>query len=53
VIAFSHEQPQDFGLSGSVGMLTPAVMAKPEGCPPRRSIEGPHGIVSSVSRRPA
>jgi len=26
IIAFSHEQPQDFGLSGSVGMLTPNVM---------------------------
>ena len=26
IIVFSHEQPQDFGLSGSVGMLTPSVM---------------------------
>jgi oxalate decarboxylase len=26
IVAFSHEQPQDFGLSGSVGMLTPNVM---------------------------
>ena len=26
IIAFSDEQPQDFGLSGSVGMLTPNVM---------------------------
>ena len=26
IIAFSDERPQDFGLSGSVGMLTPNVM---------------------------
>jgi oxalate decarboxylase len=26
IIAFSHEQPQDFGLSGSIGMLTANVM---------------------------
>ncbi len=26
VVCFSHERPQDFGLSGSVGMLTPNVM---------------------------
>jgi oxalate decarboxylase len=26
IVAFSDEQPQDFGLSGSVGMLTPNVM---------------------------
>jgi oxalate decarboxylase len=26
IIAFSHEQPQDFGLSGSVGMLTANVI---------------------------
>jgi oxalate decarboxylase len=26
IVVFSHEQPQDFGLSGSVGMLTPNVM---------------------------
>lgn len=26
IIVFSNEQPQDFGLSGSVGMLTPNVM---------------------------
>jgi oxalate decarboxylase len=26
ILAFSDERPQDFGLSGSVGMLTPSVM---------------------------
>lgn len=26
LIAFSHERPSDFGLSGSIGMLTPSVM---------------------------
>lgn len=33
IIVFSHEQPLDFGLSGSVGMLTPAVMGNSWGLP--------------------
>jgi len=33
IIAFSHEQPQDFGLSGSVGMLTASVMGNAWGLP--------------------
>jgi oxalate decarboxylase len=33
ILAFSHEQPQDFGLSGSVGMLTASVMGNAWGLP--------------------
>jgi oxalate decarboxylase len=33
IIVFSHEQPQDFGFSGSVGMLTPNVMGNTWGLP--------------------
>ncbi len=33
IIAFSHERTQDFGLSGSVGMLTPSVMGNAWGLP--------------------
>ncbi|MGO9789304.1 MAG: cupin domain-containing protein [Solirubrobacteraceae bacterium] len=33
ILVFSHEQPQDFGLSGSVGMLTPNVMGNAWGLP--------------------
>ena len=33
IVVFSHEQPQDFGLSGSVGMLTPNVMGNTWGLP--------------------
>jgi oxalate decarboxylase len=33
IVVFSHEQPQDFGLSGSVGMLTPNVMGNAWGLP--------------------
>jgi oxalate decarboxylase len=33
IIAFSHEQPQDFGLSGSVGMLSANVMGNTWGLP--------------------
>lgn len=33
IIVFSDEQPQDFGFSGSVGMLTPSVMGNAWGLP--------------------
>jgi oxalate decarboxylase len=33
IVAFSDERPQDFGLSGSVGMLTPNVMGNAWGLP--------------------
>jgi oxalate decarboxylase len=33
IIVFSDERPQDFGLSGSVGMLTPNVMGNAWGLP--------------------
>jgi oxalate decarboxylase len=33
IVVFSDEQPQDFGLSGSVGMLTPNVMGNAWGLP--------------------
>ncbi len=43
VIVFSHEQVEDFGLSGFVGCLTPAVMGNTWGLPAERLI----GLVSS------
>lgn len=33
ILVFSHEQPQDFGFSGSVGMLTPNVIGNAWGLP--------------------
>ena len=33
IVVFSHSEPQDFGFSGSVGMLTPNVMGNAWGLP--------------------
>lgn len=33
ILTFSHEQPQDFGFSGSISMLTPSVMGNAWGLP--------------------
>jgi oxalate decarboxylase len=43
IVVFSHERPQDFGLSGSVGMLTANVMGNAWGLPADRLAELPTG----------